>query len=232
MITTFGASILASGPSLKLHARLRGNRGTVTTLAPCEDTHKHTRCQTRLQEELEAAEKAAAELAEEREGVKREAAEAAAKAADAHALEVQRRELEQSKAEVGGRQAVRGSKMPCAHNTLVGFQGVLLYLGIWLLRSGHALTCQSFLCHTHPPQAAHQDALAALHSELQAACAAADAVREELAAKAAEVEAAEGRVAELTAELEEARGQLGGSGTCEAASGCWGAQHVVPVCQP
>lgn len=54
-----------------------------------------------MQELLEAAEKVAADLKEELAAARREAAEAATKAADDHALELQRLELERSKAEVG-----------------------------------------------------------------------------------------------------------------------------------
>lgn len=85
--------------------------------------------------------------------------------------------------------------------------------GASLVKDSTCTATEATALTTHPlsihSQAAHQDALASLQSEVAAAAEAADAARAAAAGKATELEAAEARVAELEAEIEELKAQLG-----------------------
>lgn len=169
------------------------------------------------QDACDAAEKVASDLREELEGVRKEAAEATARAMDLHAIELQRLEVERSKLEVRGGCGRRVPRLERACRGRKAARG--------LAARRHAFFYPTLHYAPPRPQAAHEEAMAALRLEMQELASAAEAAHGAVAAKEDEAAEVVARVGELEAELEETKAALGAAlgawGGCGAACGAW-----------
>jgi DNA repair exonuclease SbcCD ATPase subunit len=155
-----------------------------------------------VQEEVEAARKSAEELQEQLEAGKQAAADAASRAAEAHAVELQKMLVERTKLEVRGVQCQRSCvgaalRPPCC----AGCGRATLHTAA---KSCRAATPPSAL----RLQTSHQEAMSSLQAEVAAAQQAQAATQEQLAAGGAELEGCRSQLQDLQATIAHLEAQL------------------------